>query len=58
MERLGVESGPHLAGVVEPTVSVVAEEQCAEFHARAARFGVPADHELLPVFAFELKPVL
>ena len=58
VEGVGVEPGPDLAGVLEPAVAVVAEQQRAELDARASRLGVAADHELLAVFALELQPVL
>src|SRR5581483_8902519 len=58
MEHVRVEPGPDLARILEPAVAVVAQEQRAELDTRAARFGIAADHELLPMLALELEPVL
>src|SRR4051812_49516024 len=48
--------GPDLAGVDEPVVLVVADEQGPEADAGPLRVGEPADHALLPAQALDLHP--
>ena len=56
-ERLLREASPDLAGVAQRATRVVAaEQQRAEMPARAGRFGIAADHELLARHALDLEP--
>ena len=56
-QRVVVEAGADLAGVAQPAVLVVADQQRAEVRARALRRRVAADHQLLLGVALELAPV-
>src|SRR5687768_4331455 len=57
LERLRVEARPDPSGEAELATLVDAEQQRSEPRPRAARFGEPADHELLPPDALDLEPV-
>src|SRR6056297_3315620 len=51
-----VEPRPDLSGIAQRTILVIAHQQRAEPRALTFRLGKSANHELLPVGAFELQP--